>query len=148
MREEAMPEGDEEVTEIPGALPVEAATRDSSEAPTEVSSSAPGPIPSHVRPPALPNYDIVGFLGEGGMGRVFRAVDRQLGRTVALKCIRGDDRELIARFLQEARAQARIEHENVCRVFQAGEADGQPFIAMQLVRGRSLGAEAPSLTLE
>ncbi|HET9794122.1 MAG TPA: protein kinase [Thermoanaerobaculia bacterium] len=96
----------------------------------------------------LPNYEIVGFIGEGGMGRVFEAVDRQLGRTVALKCIRGDDADLIARFLQEARAQARIEHENVCRVFQAGESGGQPFIAMQFLRGRSLGAEERSLTLE
>jgi serine/threonine-protein kinase len=144
-----MSEGDEEVTETRGSAPAGAPTdSDAGEAPTEISSAPPGPIPAHIRPPALPNYEIVGFLGEGGMGRVFQAIDRQLGRTVALKCIRGDDPELIARFLQEARAQARIEHENVCRVFQAGEAAGQPFIAMQFLRGRSLGAEARSLTLD
>ena len=144
-----MSEGDEEVTQVGAALPAKGAAASPGEAPTEApSSSPPGPIPAHVRLPELPDYEIVGFLGEGGMGRVFRAVDRKLGRPVALKCIRGDDRELIARFLQEARAQARIEHENVCRVFQAGEAGGQPFIAMQLLRGRSLGEEARSLTLE
>ena len=144
-----MSEGDEDVTEVGGTAPGEpAAARPSDESPTEISTASPGPIPAHIRPPVLSGYEIVGFLGEGGMGRVFRAVDRKLGRTVALKCIRGDDRELIARFLQEARAQARIEHENVCRVFQAGEEAGQPFIAMQFLRGRSLGEEARSLTVE
>ena len=139
----------EETTARPGEIPIPENVRGSADdEATEVRDTSPGRIPSHVRPPNLPDYEIVAFVGEGGMGRVFEAVDRQLGRTVAVKCIRGDDRALIARFLQEARAQARIDHENVCKVFQAGEAGGEPFIAMQFLRGRSLGQEAPSLSLE
>src|SRR5512146_1626414 len=115
----------EETTARPGEIPIPENVRGSADdEATEVRDTSPGRIPSHVRPPNLPDYEIVAFVGEGGMGRVFEAVDRQLGRTVAVKCIRGDDRALIARFLQEARAQARIDHENVCKVFQAGEAGG------------------------
>ncbi|HMY21882.1 MAG TPA: hypothetical protein PKA58_36410, partial [Polyangium sp.] len=62
-------------------------------------------------------YEKIEFVGEGGMGTVYRAVDPRLGRTVAIKVLKGDDSELWRRFLAEARAQARIEHENVCRVY-------------------------------
>jgi serine/threonine protein kinase len=66
-------------------------------------------------------YKFVAFLGEGGMGRVFKAFDPRLKRFVALKFIRGDDPTILKRFQQEAQSQARIEHENVCKVFEAGE---------------------------
>ncbi len=104
--------------------------------------------PSEVRAPSIPHYDVVAFIGQGGMGRVFKAIDRRLQRPVALKIIRGEDRGLVERFLREARAQARIEHENVCKVYETGEGDGQPFIAMQLLRGRSLAEAAPHLSLD
>ncbi len=107
---------------------------------------APPPLPRHVRAPSIPHYDVIAFIGEGGMGRVFKAVDRRLQRPVALKIIRGDDHALVERFLREARAQARIEHEHVCKVYETGEAGGQPFIAMQLLGGRSLADAAPQLT--
>ena len=59
-------------------------------------------------------YEVLEYLGGGGMGRVFKAFDRRLGRHVAVKFIRGDDPELIRRFSQEARAQARVDHDRVC----------------------------------
>ncbi|HET7452166.1 MAG TPA: protein kinase [Thermoanaerobaculia bacterium] len=143
-----MSDGGEAVSRPEGDPAEETVRPAAGEEATEVRDTTPGSIPAHVRPPEIAQYEIVGFVGEGGMGRVFKAVDRQLGRTVALKCIRGDDRALAARFLQEARAQARIDHENVCKVFQAGESAGEPFIAMQFLHGRSLGQEAESLSLE
>jgi tetratricopeptide (TPR) repeat protein/predicted Ser/Thr protein kinase len=95
-------------------------------------------LPADVCAPTIPHYDVVAFIGQGGMGRVFKAIDRRLQRPVALKIIRGEDRALVERFLREARAQARIEHEHVCKVYETGEADGQPYIAMQFLPGRSL----------
>lgn len=72
------------------------------------------------------------------MGVVYRGFDPRLGRPVAVKIIKGDDPGTWRRFIQEARAQARIEHENVCRVYEAGQADGEPYIVMQLIDGESL----------
>src|SRR5579872_2228019 len=81
-------------------------------------------------------YDLLALLGEGGMGTVYRARDRRLDRLVALKFIRGGDTRLTRRFQQEARAQARITHENVCRVHEVGEIQGRAYIAMELIEGR------------
>src|ERR1051325_2401347 len=61
-------------------------------------------------------YTDLEFLGAGGMGRVYKAIDPTLHRTVALKFIRGDYPELKRRLLMEARLQARLDHENVCKV--------------------------------
>lgn len=83
-------------------------------------------------------YEFLGLLGQGGMGAVYKARDRRLKRVVALKFIRGDDSKLIKRFLQEARAQARIEHPGICKVLEVGEVQGKSYIAMQLVEGQSL----------
>ena len=88
------------------------------------------------------------FLGQGGMGKVFLARDRQLGRRVAIKFVRGDDPTLAHRFLLEARAQARVQHERVCKVYEVGEVDGKVYIAMQYIDGRPLGAVAATLTFE
>lgn len=93
-------------------------------------------------------YLDIAFLGEGGMGTVYRAVDPRLGRTVAIKLLKGDDPELWRRFLAEARAQARIEHEHVCRVYDAGQANGEPYIVMQYIEGEPFSRMAPRLTLE
>ncbi len=99
----------------------------------------------------LPNWErfhLTGFLGEGAMGRVYRAVDRRLGRPVALKFLRSDDPDQVDRFLREARAQGRIEHDHVCRVYDVGEVEGRPYIAMQFIEGRTLDELASGLTLE
>jgi serine/threonine-protein kinase len=86
-------------------------------------------------------------LGEGGMGAVYEARDLRLGRLVALKFIRGGDPRLSMRLAQEARAQARIDHPNVCKVFEVGEVEGKAYIAMELVEGVPLGDLSAHLSL-
>ncbi|MFL5347489.1 MAG: protein kinase domain-containing protein [Hyalangium sp.] len=98
--------------------------------------------------PGWDRYAGVRFLGQGGMGRVFLAYDLRLRRNVALKFVKGDDAELVRRLLTEARAQARVEHERVCKVHEVGEVQGKPYIAMQFVDGLSLGQLADELTVE
>ena len=83
-------------------------------------------------------YRIVDFIGRGGMGDVFKARDPRLGRFVALKFLRRDTPEIVHRFLREARVQARIDHDNVCQVYEVGEVEGHPYIAMQYIAGGSL----------
>lgn len=91
-------------------------------------------------------YEFLELLGRGGMGEVYKARDKRLGRTVALKFILGSDPDLVMRFLQEARAQARIDHPNICKVYEVGEVQGKAYIAMQLVEGLRLDRAAPSLS--
>ena len=89
----------------------------------------------------LGRYRVEAFLAQGGMGRIYRAVDTVLGRRVALKVLADADRRgspAIARLLREARAAAALSHPNICSVFDVGEIEGQPFIAMELVEGTSL----------
>jgi hypothetical protein len=93
-------------------------------------------------------YEFLQLLGRGGMGAVYKAKDLKIGRIVALKFVRGDDEHLIARFLQEARAQARIKHPCVCQVLEVGEVEGKPYIAMQFVDGMSLAQARQVLSLE
>ena len=107
-----------------------------------LSSVAPDPGPTFGR------YRDLQILGSGGMGTVFKAHDPTLNRDVALKLLRGDDPQFAERLLGEARAQARIHHEHVCAIYEAGVQDGRPFIAMQYVAGRTLKALSASLTLE
>lgn len=98
--------------------------------------------------PGWDRYQPVRFLGEGGMGRVFLAYDPRLRREVALKFVRGDDPELTRRFVAEARAQARVNHECVCKVYEVGEVEGRSYIAMQFIAGQPLGTLATALTVE
>jgi hypothetical protein len=86
-------------------------------------------------------YRVLKLRGQGGMGVVFLAEDPHLQRTVALKVMRPDvARKASARerFLREARATARIEHDHIVTIFQVGEDRGVPFLAMQLLKGMSL----------
>jgi len=87
-------------------------------------------------------------IGVGGMGEVFKAWDPDLERFVALKYLRHDDPVLVERLLREARAQARIDHPCVCKVYEVGEEDGRPFIAMEYVDGAPLDIAANELSLE
>ncbi|MDI1432910.1 protein kinase domain-containing protein [Polyangium sorediatum] len=117
--------------------------------PTEIGPpSDPRPERRGVPPSLAERYEDIHFLGEGGMGTVYRGRDPRLGRTVALKLLKDSDPDLWRRFLQEARAQAKIQHDNVCRIYEAGEADGEPFIAMQYIEGEPLSKVAGRLSLE
>jgi tetratricopeptide (TPR) repeat protein len=78
-------------------------------------------------------------IGRGGMGAVWRAEDLELHRPVALKRLHVDaDREARARLVREARAAAQLQHPNVVAVYEVGDAEGEPFLAMELVDGETL----------
>src|SRR5436853_1598422 len=87
-------------------------------------------------------YTIEAVLGQGGMGRVFRAHDAKLRRRIALKVVRanakGDTTGGKGRLIREAQAAAALDHPNVVSIFDVGEHEGEPYIAMELVEGRSL----------
>src|SRR4051794_37316108 len=82
-------------------------------------------------------YQLLEVLGRGGMGEVRKAFDPRLNRHVALKIMRHASPELARRLVQEARSQARVEHENICKVYGVGELGGQPFIALQYIPGKT-----------
>ena len=86
-------------------------------------------------------YEIGVLLGEGGMGQVYQARDSRLNRLVALKILPTNlvgDHERRRRFVQEARLASSLQHPNIVTVFDIGSADGVDFLAMELVRGRTL----------
>jgi serine/threonine-protein kinase len=84
----------------------------------------------------IASYHIVSLLGAGGMGAVYLADDTRLLRKVALKVLHPGDEDAKQRLLHEARAAAALDHPNICAVFEAGEAGGQSYIAMQFVEAR------------
>jgi serine/threonine-protein kinase len=111
-------------------------------------SSHPRPVPT----PDFPvkdwdRYEFLRFLGQGGMGMVFLARDRKLGREVAIKFVRLGNEHHLQRFMVEARAQARVDHAHVCKVFEVGEVEGRVFITMQAIVGTSFD-QTPGLSLE
>ncbi len=86
-------------------------------------------------------YEIASLIGEGGMGEVYRARDIRLGRDVAIKVLPeslADNRERLARFEQEARAAASLNHPNILVVYDVGEYDGSPFLVTELLEGTTL----------
>ncbi len=88
-------------------------------------------------------YEILSPLGAGGMGVVYMARDTKLGRLVALKFIRGGEREgevARARLLREAKSASALNHPNIATIYEAGESDGRAYIAMEFVEGRPLSA--------
>lgn len=80
-------------------------------------------------------YEVVTFLGAGGMGSVYKVFDPSLMRFAALKILQRSEPGLGPRLLQEARAQARVDHPHVCQVYEAGEVAGRAYIAMQYIDG-------------
>src|SRR5688572_9128573 len=109
-------------------------TADAPTQPTEGDPSGPPPAGAGER------YQLLERLGQGGMGVVWRAHDRALDRTVAIKLLHerfhGADQQ--ARLAAEARAMARLSHPNVVAVYDVGERDGRTFLVMELVSGQPL----------
>ena len=100
--------------------------------PEAMSSNVPGQPP----PADFGKYELLGELGRGGMGVVYRARQKDLDRTVALKMILGShlaSEEQRARFQAEARMAAGLRHPNIIPVHEAGTLDGHPYFAMQYV---------------
>ena len=131
---------------------------ESSEAPAGEESFEPGAIgPTRISDmaemendaseamfPNVPGYEIEGILGRGGMGVVYRAWQVGLNRPVALKMIldkRQADPSIFDRFQAEAEAVARLDHENIVKIYEIGKAEGLPFFSLEYVDGGSLDDE-------
>jgi serine/threonine-protein kinase len=107
-------------------------------------------MPSH--PTKIGKYNVEGVIGQGGMGVVYKAVDSQIGRYVAIKMITGnrDDPSLPERFKSEARSTGSLQCPNIVTVYDFGEQDGNPYLVMQFLEGSSLDSliqKGVSLTL-
>ncbi|HET7499771.1 MAG TPA: WD40 repeat domain-containing serine/threonine protein kinase [Kofleriaceae bacterium] len=132
--------GDDDALEGPQAAPLSLSDATRCELPRRrpaASDAPPPPFPILPRDPD--RYHLLGEHGRGGLGRVSRAHDRELGRDIAIKELisRGEIDEV--RFLREALITARLEHPGIVPVYEAGRwPDGTPFYAMKLVSGRSL----------
>src|SRR5881392_4178877 len=88
-------------------------------------------------------YRIVGLVGKGGMGEVYRADDLKLGQPVALKFLPEhllSDGAALARFHREVRVARQVSHKNVCRVYDIGEVDGRHFLSMEFIKGEEISS--------
>src|SRR5258706_8992283 len=103
---------------------------------------APSPLPPG---PRLGNFEILGAIGAGGMGEVYRAKDLRLGREVALKVLPAEfagDPARLARFEREARLVAGLNHPNIVVLHSIEESEGLRFLIMELVEGQTLDQQA------
>ena len=146
------------MVDVPGSNPSDSPTMVDalgSDSPTMIEG---GPGPGKPAPPRMPRpqsnpsmlqpgailgqrYEILQILGEGGMGAVYKARDRELNRMVALKVIRPDlagHQAIIDRFKQELLLATQVTHKNVIRIYDLSEADGMKFITMEYVEGEDL----------
>ncbi len=143
------------MVDIPGSDPSDSPTMVDGDTPTMLD---PSPLPGKPAPPRIQRpqsnpsmlqpgailgqrYEILQILGEGGMGAVYKARDRELNRMVALKVIRPDlagSQAIIDRFKQELLLATQVTHKNVIRIYDLSEAEGMKFITMEFVEGEDL----------
>ncbi len=133
----------------PAALLFASGIESTDDVPTQVSKTAPqlvktsedAPLPNVFKGKQLGHYELIGAIGKGGMATVLKARDILLDRTVAVKVLPPDmakENENVLRFHQEARSAARLDHENIARVFYCGEDQNLSFIAFEFIEGKNL----------
>ena len=106
--------------------------------PADTGPITPGPPAGS---PQVPGYEVEAVLGQGGMGVVYRAQQRALSRPVAIKMLLAGpfaSSQELERFRRETAALACLRHPNIVQVYDAGDVDGRPYYAMELVEGGSL----------
>jgi serine/threonine protein kinase len=93
-------------------------------------------------PKRIGTYDIVGVIGRGGMGTVFKGIDPRIGRSVAIKVLTAapDDPDLLQRFYREAKYTGSLQHQNIVTVYELGHENGAPYLVMEYLEGVSLDA--------
>ena len=126
------------ISEAPSASRAFAATAyDADHPPVKAGDSGNDPLVGR----HIDHFEIRGLLGEGGMGRVYLAHDLSLDRPVAIKLLRRElasNPTLVARLVDEARAQARLQHPNMVTIYYIGQFEGASYFVMEYVRGRTL----------
>ncbi len=101
----------------------------------------PAALPRREHWPSVPGYEVVGLLGRGGMGAVYKARHLRLKRLVALKMILAGshaDPDALARFRTEGEAVARLQHPNIVQIYEVGEHAGAPYFSLEYVEGGNL----------
>ncbi len=112
----------------------------------DMETKAPRPGSSRVLAPGdvfAARYEVLQVIGEGGMGVVYRAMDKLTSKEIALKLIRADrlaGKDAVQRLIREGVTSRDIRHPNVVAVYDVGEADGQPYMSMEFLQGQSLRA--------
>jgi tetratricopeptide (TPR) repeat protein/predicted Ser/Thr protein kinase len=91
-------------------------------------------------PAAIGRYQVRDRIGQGGMGVLYLALDPAIDRLVAIKLLSVNSHELRERFAREARSAGRLQHPNIVTIYDVGEHDGQPFIAMEYISGETLAS--------